>query len=101
MDKILEEIKKERWRQNAKFGEQNHNPVEWIAILSEEVGEASKEAVDFHFQYGLDGLRKEKRFSIMAGIQQDRIQRLRKELIQVAAVAVSILESIDRNEANF
>ena len=100
MENIISEIKNERIRQNKKFGEQNHNPVEWIAILTEEVGEASKEAVDFHFQYGLDGLKQEKRFAVIDGIQSDRIQRLRKELIQVAAVTVQIIESLDRNEAN-
>ena len=52
MDKILREVKNERLKQNTKWGEQNHNLVEWIAILTEEVGEVSREAVDFHFANG-------------------------------------------------
>jgi NTP pyrophosphatase (non-canonical NTP hydrolase) len=92
MENQLELIRKERQRQNSKWGEQNHNVVEWIAILTEEVGEAAKEAVDFHFAYGDIS-------NLPAGknLQQERINSLKKELIQVAAVAVSILECIDRN----
>ena len=43
---IIKEIKAERERQDAKFGEQNHAPIMWLAILTEEVGETAKEAVD-------------------------------------------------------
>ena len=31
----------ERLNQDKKWGEQNHNPSEWLAILVEEVGELS------------------------------------------------------------
>jgi NTP pyrophosphatase (non-canonical NTP hydrolase) len=46
---ILAEIREERRRQDAKWGEQNHSPIEWCAILTEEVGEVSKEALELHF----------------------------------------------------
>lgn len=76
----------ERGRQLQKWGVQNHSPIEWIAILGEEFGEASKEALEHHWQgshYPVDSL---------------RLQRLRSELVQVAAVAVAAIESLDRNE---
>ncbi len=83
MQKILEEIAKERKRQDEKWGEQNHSPIEWIAILTEEVGEISKEALEFHFKH-----KKPKK----------SLANYRKELIQTAAVTVAMLESLDRNE---
>lgn len=89
MENIFKEIQKERYRQNAKWGIQNRNPVEWIAILTEEVGEASKEAVDLHFD-------SKSEFQI-----DHRIKDLREELIQVAAVAVQIIENIDRNRLGY
>ena len=46
---ILAEIREERRRQDVKWGEQNHSPIEWCAILTEEVGEVSKEALELHF----------------------------------------------------
>lgn len=83
---VLGEVLEERYRQNAKWGPQDHSPLEWIAILGEEFGEASKEALEHHWagkHYAVDA---------------DRLQRLRKELLQVAAVAVAAVESLDRNE---
>lgn len=93
MKRILEEIKSERARQNEKWGEQNHKPIEWIAILSEEVGEASKESVDHHFK-NLDCYKR----TPSEAYQILRLKEYRKELIQTAAVAVQMVESLDRNE---
>lgn len=92
MEYVINMVKAERQRQNEKWGIQDHNAVEWIAILTEEVGEASKEAVDFHF---CNGEINPKEIPLME-TQKERIERLRLELIQVAAVAVQAVESIDR-----
>ena len=95
MHRTLEEIKQEVDRQNQKFGEQNHKPIEWIAILSEEVGEAAKEALDHHFKYPKktdDGSQE-----CNLEIQAQRLKDYREELIQVAAVAVQMIECLDRN----
>ena len=78
MKAVLSEVEDERVRQNEKWGLQNHNPVEWIAILTEEVGEAAKEAVDMHLE------------------NINRVKQYRKEVIQAAAVAVQMVESLDR-----
>jgi len=93
MENVLNEVRAEREAQNRKWGQQDHNLVEWIAILTEEVGEAAKEAVDFHFYNGLVKSISpiEKR-----SIQFERLQAYRKECIQVAAVAVQMVESLDR-----
>jgi NTP pyrophosphatase (non-canonical NTP hydrolase) len=87
MKHIFEEVREERKRQIGKWGPQNHMPIEWCAILMEEVGEVSKEALEYHFTkfYERDS---------------DRLNRYRKELIQVIAVGVAMIESIERNEAN-
>lgn len=72
MDAILDEIRAERARQDKRWGIQNHHPFKWLTIMGEETGEVAKDA--------LEGYR--------AGY--------RKELIQVAAVAVAAIESLDR-----
>ena len=71
--KIYNEIYRERIRQDKKWGEQNHDTFKWLSILMEEVGEASKGAVEYNYR------------------------EYRKELIQVAAVAIAMIECLDRN----
>jgi len=95
MTTILTEVHKERQRQNDKWGVQDHNAVEWIAILTEEVGEASKEAVDFHFENG-STIDPEANHEM----QQQRIKNYRKVCVQIAAVAVQMVESLDRQTKN-
>ena len=92
MKTVIQRVIDERLRQDAKWGEQNHNAIEWVAILTEEVGEASKEAVDFHFANGDVDVK------LKAGkrLQIQRIEHLKKELIQAAAVAIQAVESIER-----
>ena len=67
-----EEVLDERISQDRKWGEQNHHPERWLAILGEEFGEACE-----------------------AWLRPDPSQ-YRKELIQVAAVAIAAIESLDR-----
>ena len=80
MNNIFKEIEKERFKQDQKWGEQNHCPVEWCAILSEEVGEVNKAALEDYFSHGKIDL-----------------ENYREELIQVAAVAVAMIQCLDRN----
>lgn len=80
---VLQEVLEERAKQTLKWGEQNHAPFAWLAILGEEVGEANKAALETHFKY--------------PGADTD-YSEYRKELIQVAAVAIAMVESLDRNE---
>lgn len=69
---ILQMIRAERIRQDTKWGVQNHPPLGWIAILVEEVGEAAK------------------------GVLEGSSFKYRDEMIQVAAVAIAAIESLDR-----
>lgn len=79
---VLTEVGMERLRQDAKWGEQNHQPSVWLAILSEEVGELATAMLRDRFGTGAEETRE-------AG-------DMRREAIQVAAVAVAFVEYLDR-----
>ena len=82
---VLTEIRLERTKQEEKWGEQNHHPDKWMVILMEEVGEASAECREAHpFKNPIT----EEEYIL-------RLLNYRKELIQVAAVAVAAIESLD------
>ncbi len=83
---VLDEIEAERIRQDAKWGTQNHGLPVWTMILAEEVGEAAREANDYYF-------------SKDPSVSAEKGRNYRAELVQVAAVAVAMIESYDRNEA--
>lgn len=42
---VLAAIARERARQDAKWGHQDHDPVRWISTLAEDVGEADEAAL--------------------------------------------------------
>lgn len=92
MKTIIAKVQKEMDDQDAKWGIQDHNAVEWIAILTEEVGEASKVAVDFHFGNGSI----DPKMRAGESIQRQRISDFKRELTQVAAVAIQAIASIER-----
>ena len=77
--RILEEVTVERVRQDQKWGEQNHDPFKWAAILGEEVGEVNRAVLEMHFNE-----------------DPEMADDLRIELIQVAAVAVAAVQCMDR-----
>lgn len=81
MTTIIDEIMAERIRQDLKFGEQNHDPFAYMNVLMEEVGEASQAALQTFF-----------------GGPKGGIDKFRKEMIEVAAVALAIVECIDRGK---
>lgn len=100
-EKILFEVLKERKKQNLKWNVQDHKPMEWLPILMEEVGEASKEALDYHFKNNPSPVEVLENEGFEDGmILMNRLKKYRKEMIQVAAVAISMIESFDRNEAS-
>ena len=82
---VLLEVAHERTRQDAKFPpppRPDHSATDWLAILSEEVGEAAQEAVEIRWAPDDDEASR-------------RTGLLRAELVQVAAVAVAWIEHID------
>lgn len=80
--RIYRDIDDERDRQEGRFGPQFHSWPVWSAILSEECGEVAEASLHAHWG---------DRF--VAG--DPRLIHLREELIQVAAVAVQMVEKID------
>jgi hypothetical protein len=85
---VLGEVMQERAKQDRKWGEQNHHPPFWSMILGEEVGEANKA--------GLEMVVCEMRDAPQESVEFWRGE-YRKELVQVAAVAVAMIECIDRS----
>jgi NTP pyrophosphatase (non-canonical NTP hydrolase) len=69
----------ERQRQDEMRGEQNHKPLLWTAILSEEVGEFAKASL--HQEFG--------------GPDADNVLA---EAVQCAAVGLAIVECLLRNK---
>jgi hypothetical protein len=79
---IVTEIAAERAHQVEKWGQQDHEPLQWLAILASELGELGQALVE------LD-LRGDARWE----------PYYRSGLIQLAAVAVAAVESADRAAA--
>jgi len=78
-DGCVGEVLAERERQDERWGVQNHGPEWFLAILMEEVGEFSREVLESRFR------------------GEDRVERVREELVQVAAVALQMVECAARN----
>ena len=70
----IRDVLSERARQDDRWGEQNHAGVPWLAILMEEVGEFAKALIT----------------------DEASPEECRRELVQVAAVAIAAIESLDR-----
>ncbi len=74
---LLLEVNRERDRQDAKRGkDHDHDPLTWSAILTEEVGEVAQAALKLRWEGG-------------------NINRIRDELIQVAAVALAAVQHFE------
>jgi hypothetical protein len=84
----LRDILAERKRQDAKWGEQNHDPFLYLTILGEEYGETCKAALEARFTNEPIGS--------LESI--GRLYDLRMEAVQTAAVAMAIVECIDRKK---
>lgn len=80
----LRDVLDERRKQDAKWGVQNHGLLAWNAILGEERGEFEQALLEgVVFDNG-------RRTQFTAG-------NVRHELVQVCAVALAMIECIDRN----
>ncbi len=80
--KVLEDVARERERQDALWGVQTHPAVWWLALIIEEAGEAAQEVLATEY-----------------GEAAKAHGDLRKELLHVAAVAVSAIEALDEGAA--
>jgi hypothetical protein len=71
--RAINDVRFERQRQDSKWGEQNHDDLYWLGILTEEVGETAK------------------------AIIEDRIPSVvKEELVHVTAVGLAWLECMER-----
>ena len=77
----LKSVLLEQETQEKKWGEQNHDPFIYLAILNEEVGELAQAALQTYFGGCRGGL-----------------DHLREEGIHTAAVALAIVECLDRGK---
>jgi NTP pyrophosphatase (non-canonical NTP hydrolase) len=73
----LSEVGAERANQEAKWGQQDHDGPLYLTILTEEVGEVAKAILDHRYK-------------------KQPAAHIREELVQVAAVAVAMIEAYDR-----
>lgn len=90
---IYDEIEHERDEQDRTWGQQDHAPLTWLPILGEEYGELCEAALALSAPHLHDP-------SGEYDLPVDHLrQRYRKELVQVAAVAVAMIECLDRNGA--
>lgn len=96
--RVLEEIAAERARQDAKWGEQNH-PDGTGGEFWKTQARLDQEACDKAFAAGEGTWRKILAEETSEAFAEKDPIRLRKELVQVAAVAVSWVEAIDRRLA--
>lgn len=80
-NRAVRNVMDERDRQDAKWGEQNHDPYTYLAILLEEVGEYSQACLQTQF-----------------GGDKGGFSKMRSEAVQVAAVALAIIECLDRGK---
>ena len=85
MSQAIEKIIAERSNQDAKWGEQNHDDYVWLAILSEEVGEAAQAI-----------LKTNDPSDSGEGVWSD--EHIEVELIQSAAVILAWLECRERRK---
>lgn len=94
MDKALHSVHDERTRQDNKWGaDRNHTPAEWLMILGEEYGEACEAALALTFPSQITLPENQTSYTIECEDQ------FRNELVQVAAVAVAMIECLDRKRA--
>ncbi|MGH3923649.1 MAG: hypothetical protein ACRDTT_12405 [Pseudonocardiaceae bacterium] len=85
--RVIDAVLAERRRQDELFGAQlDRTPVEWIAIITEELGEAARPALTMA---GIDP--RGGRSTDLANAMGE----FRKELLHVAALAVKTLEYVE------
>lgn len=77
----INDVLDERKRQDAKWGEQNHNPFIYYAIVGEEFGELGEALLQTKF-----------------GGPKGGFDNIRKEAIHTAATALALIECLDRGK---
>lgn len=96
MSDIAAEIAAEVARAHAKFGDQlDFTDGDWLAVITEEVGEAATETLRAKF-FDPDNLLRRSNVTGIPIVESDYpMVRLRAEIVQVAAVANRWIAAID------
>lgn len=81
-ENAIHAVIQERLRQDQLWGEQNHDPFSYLAILVEEVGEVAKAALKLSLEKD----------------STSAYEHLHEEAVQVAAVALAIVECLERKK---
>lgn len=98
---VYDKIKKERDRQDAKWGPQDHPSfTEWAQGYGIPSENDAKVACDAAFGVGQGTWSHILIEELAEAVFADNEQKRKEELIQVAAVAIAWIESIERNEKN-
>lgn len=82
MSKALQDVLTERVCQDKKWGIQNHDMFLYLTILGEEFGETCQAALEARFSKD----------------REKALKDLREEAVQTAAVALAIVECLDRKK---
>lgn len=80
--RVVEDVLDERARQDEQWGVQNHHPAYWLAILGKQVGQLGSAVLDREWYADPD----------------KGTARMREEAVQVAAVAIALIECIDKGD---
>ena len=80
----IQSVLDERKRQDDKWGQQDHDPTVWMGILGEEFGELCQAVNETWFDNGPDER------------QKGGYENMRVEAVQIAAVAISFIQCLDR-----
>lgn len=79
---VVEDVIMERVRQDSLFGQQNHHPAYWLALLGKQQGQLGEAVVDREW----------------AADKVKAMDKIRHEAVQMIAVGVAMVEAIDRGE---
>lgn len=82
MIRAMSDVSEERRRQDEQWGVQNHHPAYWLAILGKQVGQLGSAILQREWWEDKDA---------SLGI-------MRKEAVQAAAVAIALIEAIDKGD---
>lgn len=102
----LQAIMTERQRQHEKWGVPRHDFTVWLTVLSEEVGELAQEILNYRAAeseytetFFLDQRMPEsanpEALARLLRKERDRAKDMRAEAVQVAVVAVAMIEHLD------
>jgi len=78
LNKLIDRVKFENYKQLEKWGVQDRSPFEWMIYLTEEVGELAQAISENYYRKGSD-------------------DDVKKEAIQVATLALKICEMYGRS----